>query len=263
MRLAALKAVIPYRYVEAARRVVHYGTAERCGFCGAGLRQLGASGYGYPVLEELEVVGGLLVAHDRCPVCHAGHRERLVRLFLEQHEDQWRRPGARVLHFAPEKSLSGWLSRMDGLDYRAADIEPRRYWHLKHVMQLNLLGLALPDASVDLIICNHVLEHIPDDRRAMRELRRVLAPGGMAVLQVPIALALASTREGDGSESPADKIRLYGQDDHVRIYTRADYVARLREAGFAVTEYNAFAEQPEAARRLRLEPREVLFCARA
>ncbi len=97
------------------------------------------------------------------------------------------------------------------------------------------LSAQLQPDSFDLILCSHVLEHVPDDRTAMKELFRVLAPGGMAILMVPIALERATTDEDPSVIDPHERIKRFGQFDHVRLYGR-DYVDRLRAAGFEVIE---------------------------
>lgn len=257
----AIGQALPYGLIEGGRRVIHAGP-RRCPVCGSGVRRFLDEGYGYPLLEALQVVGGLRRPADRCPVCHAAARDRLVWFYLERHVFGAGSGPVRVLHMAPEKGLSRYIAGRPGVAYRAGDIEPGRYRHLDSVERVDLLDIPADDASLDLVVCNHVLEHIPDDLAAMREIRRVLAPEGRAILQVPLSLRLDATREGDGSESPEEKIRLYGQDDHVRLYAAGDYAARLARAGFAVERYRAFDDDAEAAAGHRLDPFELLHVCR-
>ncbi len=98
---------------------------------------------------------------------------------------------------------------------------------------MDITDIGIESMSFDLIICNHVLEHVVDDRKAMRELFRVLKPGGLAILQVPIAMLTEETVEAPSITDPAERERRFGQSDHVRIYG-LDYPNRLREAGFFV-----------------------------
>jgi ubiquinone/menaquinone biosynthesis C-methylase UbiE len=130
-------------------------------------------------------------------------------------------------------------------------------------VRADLTGLCFSDVAFDLVVCNHVLEHIPDDRVAMRELLRVMRPGGLAVLQVPIGLSLAASREDAKVVSEEERLHHFGQADHVRIYCASDYVARLQRAGFAVEQFR-FAEKfgAEQARFHGVDPRETLFAAR-
>ena len=133
-------------------------------------------------------------------------------------------PGAAVLHIAPEAILGAPL-RARAARYVSGDLTaefgPAR---------IDVLDLQFPDASFDVVVCNHVLEHIPDDHRAMRELRRVLRPGGWAMLLVPDVRG-AVTEESPELSDPEELLRLYGQRDHVRRYGW-DYLDRLRGAGF-------------------------------
>jgi SAM-dependent methyltransferase len=91
-----------------------------------------------------------------------------------------------------------------------------------------------PDASVDFFICSHVLEHVADDRKALGELRRILKPGGRGILVVPIVLTIDEIDEDPSVTDPAERWRRFGQGDHVRLYSKSGFLARVREAGFDV-----------------------------
>jgi SAM-dependent methyltransferase len=132
------------------------------------------------------------------------------------------------LHVAPEEGLAARLRELP-IDYLSTDLESPLA--MRHD---DVTALPDPDGSFDVVICNHVLEHIPDDRAAMRQIRRVLRPGGFAVLQHPIR-AHAETFEDWTVVTPQDRLHLFGQEDHVRVYGR-DFVDRLREAGFTDVE---------------------------
>jgi ubiquinone/menaquinone biosynthesis C-methylase UbiE len=101
------------------------------------------------------------------------------------------------------------------------------------MMRSDLTALPLRDGACDVVICCHVLEHVPDDLRGMREIFRVLKPGGWAILQVPIALGQSETFEDWSITSSSQRERMFGQSDHVRLYGR-DYRNRLEAAGFRV-----------------------------
>lgn len=200
-----------------------------------------------------------------CPVCgglarrfapHRGRRDaECVHCgSLERHRSLWLwlRPRiperAAVLHVAPEPGLGARVRELP-VEYVSTDLES------PHAMRHDDLT-ALPDTDgrFDIVICNHVLEHIPDDRRAMREIRRVLRPGGLAVLQHPV-FARSRTLEDPAIVSPEERMRVYGQEDHVRRYGW-DFVDRLRESGF--TEVEAVEIEREfsapARRRYGLQP---------
>jgi len=163
----------------------------------------------------------------------------------------------RLLHVAPERTLMRKLKRVPGLAYVTFDLtSPLAQVHG------DVCALPFPDDSFDAILCNHVLEHVLDDRRAMAELRRVLRPGGWAMLQVPWDPDRAVSYEDSSIVSPEDRALHFHQSDHVRVYGR-DYVARLREAGFDVTveRVGAFFSPGECLRHC-LSPGEDLFLCR-
>lgn len=187
--------MIPYPAIEAGRKVIHAGF-EKCAVCEGHVRHFTDFGYGFEVLERLQVVGGLRRAADVCPVCHSSSRERLIWFWLTAKGTGFRLPGSsRIAHFAPEKGLSRKLLEVAPANYSAYDIEPQRYRHLERVAYADLCKLGMADGSIDLLICNHVLEHVPDVATALSEICRVMAPGGIAILQVPIALRIDKTIE--------------------------------------------------------------------
>lgn len=162
---------------------------------------------------------------DLCPSCGSRRRHRLLWLYLERETDLGRRP-ARVLQFAPEEGSARRLGSAPGVAYVTADLEPGRA-----ELTADITALDMPDAAYDVVLCVHVLEHVPDDRAALREVFRVLAPGGWAILQVP--LFAERTDEDQSITDPAERLRRFGQEDHVRVYGR-DFLDRVREAGFSL-----------------------------
>jgi SAM-dependent methyltransferase len=162
------------------------------------------------------------------------------------------------LHVAPEKCIATRLKACDNIDYLSADIALSAA-----MVQMDITDIRLPAESFDVIYASHVLEHIPDDRKAMRELHRVLRPGGWAVLQVPVWRP--TTTEDPTVTDPKERERLFGQSDHVRMYGHdGEYERRLQEAGFDLTVVPFVKELgPETARRYRLSAWEdIYFCAR-
>ena len=227
-----------------------------CPLCGAHLRTLWPRGLMHPVLEQYDIIGGGYREQASCPVCGSTERERLVYLAIRQRTDLLKRP-ARLLHVAPEPQLGRILRAAPRLEYLSADL------YAEDVMvKMDITAIQYPDASFDAIICNHVLEHVPDDRRAMRELHRVLKPDGWAILQVPFSEKITQSVEDPTVTTPEARARMFGQEDHVRIYAKADYLARLKEAGFRPALLNWW-EEGEAFgnpdNRYGLMPRETLF----
>ena len=135
----------------------------------------------------------------------------------------------RMLHVAPERGLAGMFEEALGRSYVSVDLAA----HYHPRLLGDVTALSFPDATFDVIYCSHVLEHVPDDLGAMREFRRVLKPGGWAILQVPMRRT-DHTYEDWTMTTPEQRLAAFGQRDHVREYG-PDYVDRLRRAGFLVT----------------------------
>ncbi len=233
------KAVVPEKYrllrYEWYERFRYYpelfvslGARFECPFCHWRFRRMRSAGFDYAVLREKDVVGASCHPNDVCPRCRSNARERLVYRYLQDHTSVFSEP-LRVLHIAPEPHLRRQLRQVPGIRYVTGDLAQR--WVS---VRLDVMMLPFPDESFDLIICNHVLEHVLDDQAAMRELRRVLRPGRRALLQVPIAKALGDTLEDPTAVTEADRIRMFGQRDHVRLYAAGDYIRRLEKVGFRV-----------------------------
>ncbi len=160
----------------------------------------------------------------------------------------------RLLHFAPEPPIERRLREVPGLDYVTADLEDERV-----MVRADIMDLPFEDASFDAVVCSHVLEHVPDDARALQEIRRVLRPGGWALLGVPIFLELDETDDDPTVTSPEERRERFGQDDHARAYG-LDFPERVAAHGFEVQ-----VESPppgDAAARLGLLPHRDLYVAR-
>lgn len=239
-------------------RALYSGDLYACPLCGAGLRTLLPMGLKLPVLEEKRVIGGGYRLNALCPVCDSSDRERLVYLWLKQKTDLLDRLQC-ILHLAPEPSLSSAFLRMKNPDYLTGDL-----MNPAAMVRIDVTQIPYDDGHFDAIICNHVLEHVPDDSKAMRELCRVLKPGGRAVLQVPISATTAETTEDDSITDSAGREAAYGQFDHVRIYGHADYPERLRRAGFDVSVFDWNVEPGQFGgpeNRFALNPDERLYTA--
>ncbi|MAW16827.1 MAG: class I SAM-dependent methyltransferase [Flavobacteriaceae bacterium] len=170
-------------------------------------------------------------------------RHRLIWLYL-QRETNFFKTSAKLLHMAPEKAFMKRLKKLKNLAYTTCDLESP----LADV-KTDICDLPFDDASFDWILCNHVLEHIPNDTKAMQELYRVLKPGGIALLQVPLESNRKETFEDDSIVNKAERTKVFGQYDHVRIYGK-DYFDKLRQTGFEVSEIQ-FGKSLTEAERLR------------
>lgn len=166
--------------------------------------------------------------HFWCPFCRSHDRERHLILFFEKLGFFDRFANASILHFAPEKQLSCRIEACQPSRYVKGDLFPSR----EGVERIDVTDIPYAFSSFDFVLCNHVLEHVPDDVKALRELYRVLKPGGIAILQTPIALGLETTLEDpDEIDTDGKRLEFYGQEDHLRLYGR-DLFDRIRAAGF-------------------------------
>jgi SAM-dependent methyltransferase len=207
----------------------YVGVRHQCPICGWRLREFATSDTG--------------VVNSVCPYCWSSERHRLLWLYLTREF----KPAGRVLHFAPERGIARQLARREGVEYVTVDLAPGRA-----MMTADLVELPFTDQQFDLVLCSHVLEHVPDDRRAMREIRRVLRPGGHAILQHPIDEGREQTFEDWSKTTPEERDAAFYQFDHVRIYGR-DFAERLAESGLSAELVRYADRVPESEReRFRL-----------
>lgn len=201
----------------------YVGRGKECPLCGCRRRKF--LPYGYVTQRD----------NALCPNCLALERHRTLWLWLLRESDIGRGAVAlpRLLHVAPEVALMRKFHKIyakQPADYVTADLEsPLADLHF------DIQHIPLEDESFDVVICNHIMEHVEDDRLAMREILRIMRKGGWGVILSPVDLQRDKTFEDDTITDEAERTRIFGQYDHRRIYGR-DYAERLREAGFEVYE---------------------------
>jgi len=200
-----------------ARRVMYFGSHRYCTVCNRSSRAF--------------LKFGVTPRADACcPMCESLERQRLAMVFFREKTNLFDAKPKRMLHVAPQRSLTKIFAKAVGDGYLTADLRAR------DVMErMDITDIQHPENSFDIIFCSHVLEHVPDDRKAMAEFYRTLKPDGWAVLNVPIGLD--ATFEDPSANSPEERLRLFGHPDHVRRYG-PDYDDRLVEAGFRVTHFS-------------------------
>jgi SAM-dependent methyltransferase len=215
---------IPRKYLQLFSHIIvrcmsvfYYGKRYECPVCHHHFRKL--LPYGYVSSRE----------NALCPSCLALERHRQIWLFLQARTDFFSRD-AKMLHIAPEYCFIKRFGTMPNIDYYSADLESP----LARV-KMDIQHIPFDADTFDVIFCNHILEHVENDRLAMQELYRVLKPGGWGIVQSPVNLDRNKTYEDPAITSPEERLKHFGQKDHVREYGR-DYADRLREAGFIVDE---------------------------
>ncbi len=224
------------------RTARYFGIRFKCPCCGGHFRKF----FSYGVHPR---------PNAQCPRCESLERHRLLWLYLQQHTNLFT-ADLKLLHIAPEPVFQNKFQTMSNLDYISADLESP----LAQI-KMDITEIPYPDNTFHAILCSHVLEHVEDDRKALRELFRVLKPGGWAILQSPIDLKRDKTFEDPEIVSPGTRERFFGQHDHVRLYGR-DYKDRLTEAGFTVR-IDDFVKtlDTQAVEKYRLEKDEyIYFC---
>ncbi len=214
---ARLKSSLPHSLKQALRRLLlsfaavrNAGSGVSCPCCGKSMRK-------FARFHGIE---------GQCTRCGSLMRHRALLLYLRD-VLKVQSVGRHILHCAPEPALQAWLTGLPTVEYISVDLDsPRATVHA------DITNLPFADTTFDLVLCSHVLEHVPDDGAAIDELFRVVRPGGVALIQVP-SHPLAATYEDPSVTDPAERESLFGQYDHVRLCGR-DYGLRIEAAGFDV-----------------------------
>lgn len=199
-----------------------------CPFCNGYWNEFNQHGFEFPILNEVKIVGGGKRNHV-CPNCSSTDRLRMIYSYLHK-ETNFLNPKQeiKVLHVAPERLLLELFSNHKYFSYKAID----KFNHGGIVEYGDITELDFNNDYFDLVICNHVLEHIEKDTLAMKEIYRVLKKNGLAILQIPYSDIIAESHEDYSIQDPRLREKHYGQDDHVRIYALKDYKQRLKDEKF-------------------------------
>lgn len=230
------------------------------------IRQNRGSVYFCPICKksfnQLNQFGDPPRKNAMCFKCHSLERHRLLYWFLETKINLFTSvKNISLLHFAPEVFLFNKITSTPGITYHPVDYDPAIY-HKKGLTEVNFTDITnIPHSgnTFDLIICNHVLEHIPDDAKAISEIYRVLKPGGQALLMIPIDFKRKKTYEDFSITSMEDRKIHFGQEDHVRWYAM-DFVERLKDAGFLVQfEDEAIGLTSALRKKMAIPDVEILF----
>ncbi len=196
------------------------------------------------------------ILNHSCPACGASDRDRLYALYFTNKFDSIDTSKKyKFIDFAPELSLRKVMGNYSFLEYRSADLFMESVDDRVDIIDMHIYK----DNSVDIFLCSHILEHVEDDRKAMRELYRILKSGGFGIVMAPILLTLKEVYEDSCIISEADRWKHFGQNDHVRIYSKEGFVNRLEEAGFKVSQLGIDYFGADVFERHGIHPRSVLY----
>lgn len=235
------------------------GTKFECNLCGFRANKWLPRGHNYPIIRELNIIGAGKRFAD-CKKCGSSDRDRLIFEYFKELNNSMSLQNKTLLHVAPEKQLSLILEsrfklKVTRIDYRAKGY---RFVYDKSVVHGDLQQLQYEDEHFDMVICNHVLEHVEDDNKAISEIRRVLKKGGFAILQVPISAEIENTLEAKKDWTSKQKIKKLGQFDHLRLYGK-NFKSILSNHGFDPLFWNF--EKPEEINQYRLNHNEFVIIA--
>lgn len=203
--------------------------------------------YGYKGRERENVL---------CPYCLSLERHRLMWYFLKFHTDFFRAEKLKVLHIAPEQCFYKAFKKQKNLEYITGDL----YSPLADY-KFDLHEIPFPEDTYDVVFCNHVLEHVKDAEKCMKELYRVMKPGGYGIMQVPQDMSREKTYEDSSITDPKEREKAFWQYDHLRLFGR-DYPDHLRNAGFDVKEKTFENDlNDDLIGRMRFQKSEILYLA--
>ena len=231
----------PLRRIRGVVRNAYYGRGRFCPVCGKHSRLFRPS--------------GIVPREDtQCVHCDSLERHRLSWLFLQKKTNFFDDQPKKMLHVSPEPCFEPRFKKQLGSNYLTADL-----FNPRAMVKMDITDIQYPNQSFDVIYCSHVLEHVPDDKQAMREFFRVLKNDGWAILLVPITSD--TTFEDSSIVDPKERLKVFGQEDHVRRYG-PDYVKRLRDIGFTVetTKVSDLVNRKDAV-RMRLGG-DIYYCTK-
>lgn len=242
LRVEAIKNILK-RFRALVYRVTHPGNERECPLCGNHYSKFGK--------------GGVERRNDaKCMNCGSLERHRFLWLVLKREMKILNQTNLSVLHFAPEKYLENKLRKISN-HYITADIEGGDV-----DIKVDITNIPFEKKTFDLILCSHVLEHVTDDRKALKELLRILKPDGTALIIIPVERE--TTYENPSVTDPEQRLKIFGQKDHVRIYGK-DFINRLIESGFKVNTYlpkDLFNENEQIKYGIKIESDRLYACSK-
>lgn len=237
-----------------------WGGEYRCNICSTRVRKF------FPLSSDLQrraKANGFLFDFKRletlnyeqcnCPFCMSSDRERLYILYLEKYLSSTTKRYS-ILDFAPNAAFSKLL-RARNYDYTSTD-----FYRADVDIRMNICDMKeVLDNQFDFVICSHILEHVPDPDKAIREVLRILKPEGKAIIMVPLFWDVKETIEDPSHNTDELRLRYYGQDDHVRLFSRNDFLNRLHTAGFKISQLKPDDFDPHDIRENAIAENSILY----
>jgi len=240
----------------------YIGNQYRCSVCHAGLKYFlpmqeeyfeNAKKYGY--IYSFDDSETLNYRQYLCPACFSNDRDRMFALYYKIRLSK--KPEFSMLDFAPAWPIANFFRTKKNIKYRTADLFSEKVDD-KGVDICNMTIYA--NGQFGFFICSHVVEHVKDPDKALSELYRILKPGGKGLLLVPIIVSLDQTQEDESIVDPALRWKYYGQEDHLRMFAKKDFIQRIQKAGFKVEELSREFFGLKNCQRYGIDEKSVLYC---
>lgn len=210
--------------------------------------------YGY--IHPLFAAETINLLQYSCPFCGSSDRDRLYALFLADYFKKNDNPtDYKFLDIAPAKCFSKWIKKFDWINYRTVDLFMQNVDDKADITDMKIYA----DNSFDFVLCSHVLEHIEDDKKALSEIYRILKKGASAIIMAPILLTLENDFENPEYKTESERWKYFGQDDHVRMYSKSGFISKLEDSGFKVEQITIKNFSEEIFEKNGISKRSVLY----
>lgn len=243
------------------KKILFCGNRFFCNCCNSHVRKFLPGGSDVKVINELNIVGMGRRQYDVCPVCNSSDKQRIIKHYFNNSKFLNKKNKIKILHVAPEPCFTDYFDTFAS-EYHPTDLTPERYtYYYPDIKKADLTSLEFPNDYFDLVLCNHVLEHIVDDTKAVSEVYRVLKNNGIAILQVPYSKKIANNIENNKLTSRSERLQAFGQDDHVRVYALQQYHQLLKNTGFKLSVFKPDYSNSFIKNKLSLyESEELTIC---
>jgi SAM-dependent methyltransferase len=256
---------IKKKYLSAFIKPAYIGDKYQCPACLANLAYFNSfPDYYHQQLRQNRFIHSLRdfetlnLKNGTCPACRTGDSNRLYAIYLRDKLSKLdTNKKYTFIDFAPVSSIAQIIESYRCVNYRSADLFMPNVDDNVDIMDMKIYK----NNSVDMFLCAHILEHVTDDVKAMRELYRILKPGGWGIIMVPILLSINKISEDPNITSEHERWKYYGQGDHVRMYSKKGFIQRLVSVGFKVHQFNINYFGKSVFKKYGISQKSVLYVA--